>query len=95
MILSISYELHKPGQNYDDLYKTIMTAPSYCHVMTSHWFIRTDQSAKTWSDILCKKIDVNDNLFVVDITGQSRQGWLPKTVWEWLTANEYKKAYNY
>jgi hypothetical protein len=30
----------------------------------------------------------NDYLFVVMINKQDRQGWLPKTAWEWLTKNE-------
>jgi hypothetical protein len=92
MIISISYELRKPGQNYDDLYDTIKSASSWCHPLTSHWFIRADHSVQTWYDKLRKVMDVNDYLFVVDITGQPRQGWLPKWAWDWFEENEYKKA---
>ena len=35
-------------------------------------------------DTLRPQIDENDLLFIVDITGRNRQGWLSKTVWTWL-----------
>lgn len=95
MIFSISYELQKPGQNYDVLYETIESAQSWCHPMTSHWFIRTEQSVQTWYEKLRKVMDQNDFIFVVDITGQARQGWLPQTACDWFNENEYKKAVNY
>lgn len=95
MIISVSYELRKAGQNYQTLYDTIKTAPSWCHPMTSHWFIKTNESVQAWSDRLLRVIDQNDSLFVVDITGQSRQGWLPKDAWEWFEKNEYARAVNY
>lgn len=95
MILSVSYELRKPGQDYDVLYETIKTAQSWCHPMTSHWFIRTEQSVDAWRDKLRRVMDQNDYIFVVDITGQARQGWLPKVAWEWFNENEYKRAANY
>jgi hypothetical protein len=95
MIISVCYELQKPGQNYDVLYETIKTAQSWCHPMTSHWLIRTELSVQTWYDRLRKVMDQNDYLFVVDITGQSRLGWLPSVACDWLRENEYKKAVNY
>ena len=84
MIQLITYDLNKPGQNYTDLYDTIKSAPGYCHAMDSVWFISTSESVQEWSDRLLSKIDQNDHIFVVDITGQSCQGWMPKRVWEWL-----------
>lgn len=84
MILSISYDLNKAGQNYSDLYDTIKSAPGYIRAMDSYWFISTRESVSSWADRLMKAIDKNDYVFVVDITGQSQQGWMKKTVWEWL-----------
>jgi hypothetical protein len=84
MILSISYDLKKPGRNYDDLYETIKSAPSWAHAMDSLWFISTGESVETWSNRLRQVMDQNDWLFVVDITGQSCNGWMKKEIWEWL-----------
>ena len=66
----------------------IKSAPGYIWAMDSLWFIYTDESVHTWSDRLHKAIDVNDYLFVVDIKGQSRQGWMKKDVWGWLNKHD-------
>ena len=92
MVYSVSYDLRKPGRNYDELYKVIKSAPSYCHPLESLWFIRTNETVQTWSDRLRKQIDENDLLFVVDITGQAYSGWLPQSAWEWLKQNSQQKA---
>jgi hypothetical protein len=95
MILSISYDLNKAGQNYSDLYDIIKTAPGYIRAMDSFWFISTNESVKTWSGKLRQAIDKNDNLFVVDITGQPRHGWMKKTVWDWLEKASAVSSYTY
>lgn len=84
MILSFSYDLKKPGRNYDELYGTIKSAPSWAHAMDSLWFIRTGESVDMWSDRLRGVMDTNDDLFVVDITNQHRQGWMSQKIWNWL-----------
>ncbi len=95
MILSISYDLNKAGQNYSDLYDTIKTAPGYIRAMDSYWFIYTSESVNTWSDRLRQVIDKNDNIFIVDITGQSRQGWMKQSVWDWLDKHAALSTYTY
>ena len=87
MIISISYDLRTPGQNYNELYKRIKSSIDWCHAMESLWFISTDESVYTWSERLKGCMDNNDYLFVVDITGQTRQGWMQQEVWDWL--NKY------
>jgi hypothetical protein len=93
MIFSISYDLRQPGRNYDDLYKTIKSAPGWAHAMESYWFISTSESVKVWSDRLLKVIDENDSLFVVDITGQPHQGWMSEDVWDWLKKHDRAGSY--
>jgi hypothetical protein len=87
MILHISYDLRKPGRNYNDLYDTIKSAPSWEHAMDSLWFIKTNESVDVWSDRLRQVMDQNDWLFVVDITGKNRHGWMKKSIWKWLEEN--------
>ena len=88
MIYSISYDLRQPGRNYDDLYDAIKSAPGWAHAMDSLWFISTNESVDVWSDRLRQVIDQNDWLFVVDITGQPRQGWREESTWEWLKKHD-------
>lgn len=84
MVYSISYDLREPGADYDTLYDTIKSAPGWAHAMDSLWFIKTTESVDTWSTKLRRVMDENDWLFVSDITGQSRQGWMEKEIWDWL-----------
>lgn len=93
MIFSISYDLCQPGRNYDDLYSAIKSAPGWIRAMDSFWFISTTESVETWSSRLQNTIDQNDNLFIVDITGQPRQGWMAKSVWEWLKKHDRASSY--
>jgi hypothetical protein len=88
MILLITYDLNKAGQNYDALYEQIKTAPAWIHLLDSTWLIRTSETPQKWSDKLMAVMDKNDRLFVVDITKQSHQGWLSKDRWDWITKND-------
>ena len=49
--------------------------------------IRRLQSDKTISEcnnLIKSQMDDNDRLFIVEITNQKYQGWLPSKAWEWL-----------
>ena len=54
MIFSISYDLCKPGRNYDGIYEAIKSASAWAHPMDSLWFISTAESVQQWSDRLVK-----------------------------------------
>lgn len=88
MIILISYDLKTPGQNYDELYNKIKSFPGWCHAMDSLWFIKTNESVQTCYARLKTCIDDNDYLFLVDITGQTRQGWMKQDVWDWFNKHD-------
>lgn len=82
----VTYDLKKPGQNYSDLYDAIKNLGEWQHPLESTWAIKTGTSvsADTLYERLRPYIDDNDFLFIVEITGQDRQGWLAKSFWTWL-----------
>lgn len=85
-IFLITYDLKKPGQNYNELYDAIKGCGEWQHPLESTWVIKVGSQFSS-NDIynhLRPKIDEGDLMFVVDITNQDRQGWLAKTFWEWL-----------
>lgn len=88
MILLITYDLKKPGKDYITLHNTIKTAPNWWHHLESTWIIQTNESVDIWNGRLTKVIDQNDRLLIVDITRQSRQGWLTKDAWDWIRTYE-------
>jgi len=49
-------------------------------------FIDTSQTASQVSDFLRKKMDDNDKLLVSKMNKGYHQGWLAKSVWEWINA---------
>lgn len=87
----ITYDLHSPEQNYTGLYEAIKgVGSSWAHPMESMWVVKSlnvSQSAEGVYNTIKNNIDKYDSLFVVDITDCNRQGWLPKSFWEWLKNN--------
>ncbi len=88
MILLVTYDLKKPGKDYTALYNLLKTAPSWWHYLESTWLVSTNDSANAWADRIRTVIDQNDRFLVVEITHQSRQGWLPTDAWEWIKNHE-------
>lgn len=89
MLVLITYDLKQPDRNYEPLYEAIKQCGTmWWHYMESVWVIRTSLTPSECFDRLHTNIDSNDYLFVVDITNQPRQGWLPKEAWNWLKQND-------
>jgi hypothetical protein len=49
-----------------------------CYILYTH----TD--VDIWFDRLQKILNENDTIFIVEINIENRQGWVPKSVWEWI-----------
>lgn len=65
----VSYDLHQPGKDYDDLIKFIKTSDGWAHIHESVWFVETSLSAKDLRDALRSYADSNDGIFVVQEAG--------------------------
>lgn len=88
---AVSYDLKNPGQNYTRLITEIKKYGSYCKVLESFWFVRTNESAQEVRDRLKKVIDQNDQLLVIETKVPASAGWTNlsngKEVKEWLEGN--------
>lgn len=82
--LLITYDLNKPGQNYDELYEAIKSLGTWWHYLDSTWIVATPLTPDTAWEALKSSFDASDNCLIVDITGDTYQGWLPKEAWEWI-----------
>lgn len=85
----VSYDLHKPGQDYSSLIKAIKAYPTKTQINKSDWILYTSDSCKTIRDNLKKYIDSNDTLFVAELS--EKPGWwasynLNKSAVAWLNA---------
>lgn len=61
----ISYDLKKPGQNYEKLYEAIKSYGTWAKINESLWAVVTTSTAVQIRDKLLAHIDSNDRLFVI------------------------------
>jgi len=66
-ILAISYDLHKSGQEYSDLYKAIKECGQCIHPLDSFWLVKTLLTNDQVFNKICPFIDTNDRLIVGEI----------------------------
>lgn len=90
-LYTITYDLRQPERKYNELYdaiKNVAGVGNWQHPMESFWVIAVSSYSTTTAesiyDNLRPYIDVNDSLFVTKIDQVDRQGWMPKSFWEWI-----------
>ncbi|BEU87846.1 hypothetical protein TAMA11512_13100 [Selenomonas sp. TAMA-11512] len=84
MVYLITYDLNRPGQNYDSLYQAIKAlGSSWWHYLDSTWLVNTELNAKQITQRLTKCLDKSDRLLVIKTT-RAYDGWLKKEAWEWI-----------
>jgi hypothetical protein len=81
-VLIVTYDLRKPGRNYDDLYAAIRKY-KHCHALDSSWFIDTSDEPSVVRDKLCAAVDGGDQIYVMRL----RKHWAAcrnEACTEWL-----------
>lgn len=77
MVLVITYDLHNPGRDYDDVIAVIKKrSNSWAHPQGSVWFVDTQLSPSEWRDALTAAGDPNDEYFVCRL----RQSWAARNM---------------
>jgi hypothetical protein len=91
MIYSINYDLHRPGQNYEDVINVIKSLGAWWHYLDSTWLVDTTlNAAQIWAK-LEPHIDTNDNFLIIGVT-RDYSGWLPEDAWKWIKERYYRLA---
>jgi hypothetical protein len=88
MVLLITYDLKRPGQDYSSLHAAIKELGSWWHYLESTWLVATGSSTLQVSERLRKEIDQNDSLLIIRVT-KDYSGWLAQDAWDWLNRQEY------
>jgi hypothetical protein len=83
-VLLITYDLKDKFIDYSKLFDILKTAPSWWHYIESTWLIATDEPPELWFSKIKNAIGKDDNLFIVEIKGSQRQGWLSQDAWDWI-----------
>lgn len=84
MLYEISYDLNRPGQDYDDLYSEIKKLGEWCHPVDSTWFVYTSVSAEGIRDRLKAVMDKSDALIVVKVSSPGAWSGLSTEIGTWL-----------
>lgn len=84
---NISYDLSKPGRDYQALYKAIIKASdgTYYHCLDSTWIINTKLSAIQVAKVLWAVMDANDKLLVTEVGPDVAWAGLPAEDQEWFS----------
>lgn len=82
----ISYDLKTPGKDYNSLYDAIKQYGEWRHPLESTWLVFTDSNANAISTNLRAngRMDDSDLLFVCQLNINDTQGWIDKSVWNWI-----------
>lgn len=83
--LLVGYDLHRPGQDYEDLIEYLKTMPNWWHYLDSTWIIQANFSAGELRDKLRTFTDDNDSLLVIVLPkGVDWASFLPEAGNDWL-----------
>lgn len=88
MIYLVSYDLKVPGRDYAKLYEVLKSSTSWWHYLESTWLLYTEENMPVWSDRIRSTLDENDRFIILDVTGKSRNGWLPRKAWDWIREHQ-------
>lgn len=69
--LFISYDLHKPGQDYDKIAEAIKALGNWAKVQYSFWYVSSILTASEASKKIWAVMDKNDSLIVIDATSNN------------------------
>jgi hypothetical protein len=83
MILLITYDLKRPGQQYPGLYDILKSSGWWWHHLDSTWIVKSPYGPQYWYERLSPLLDQNDFVFVTELK-RNYWGFLPKEAWDWL-----------
>lgn len=83
----IGYDLNRPGQTYDDLFTAIKELGSWWHHLDSTWIIKHPGPATSIRDDFARYLDGNDELLVVQLSGEGAWQDFADRGSQWLKDN--------
>lgn len=63
----VSYDLNRPGQDYQDLHEAIKACGSWWHCLDSTWMVSSQMAAIDIANRLWPTMDQNDKLLVTPV----------------------------
>lgn len=63
----ITYDLCKPGKNYEQLYQKIKSYGTWAHITESTWLVSSPYSCEDIEKDLLNVVDASDRIFVTEL----------------------------
>ncbi len=79
----VTYDLHKPKQEYQPLINELQQSQAWWHYLESTWLIQTYEDITSLNNRLRTHMDANDLTLIIE-PKRNYQGWLPKEAWDWM-----------
>ena len=70
--MMIGYDLNGQAKDYEDLIATIKNLGAWWHHLDSTWLVKSAMTATAVRDRLKPYLDADDELLVIDVTGDAR-----------------------
>lgn len=86
MVYLVSYDLRKPGQDYEKVHtaiKDLSYGGIWIKPLESTWFIKSSLSSSDLYKKLKPAFDSTDHFVILEIS-KNYDGWLPKKTWEYI-----------
>jgi len=85
-LFNVSYDLNRPGQNYDGLIKALEAyGMNGRRILKSTWLIHTTETAEALFDRMRPFLDASDRVLIARMI-RPYQGWLTEEDWAWIRA---------
>ena len=85
-VLLITYDLNRPGQNYQSVLNYIKSHGAWARLSESSYAVRTDASPDSVRDAIRGYMDSSDNVYVITLK-RPYSGFGPSDVNKWLDDN--------
>lgn len=86
MIYMISYDLHAPTTNRENVETAIESLGTWCKYVSTTYLVRTDKSIESVENIVSEPLDSNDRMIICPVQKPIR-GWLSQDKWDWINTN--------
>lgn len=82
----VTYDLRKPGRNYEDLYTYLKSLDNWCHLADSTWVVVSSKSAEQIRDGIAAVVDAGDRYAVIKGATPGVGAWhgMADEVSDWL-----------
>jgi hypothetical protein len=80
---------YRGAKNVDDLTPTFNKALDWYRYTPDCWIVWTTSSPQEWYSRLKQHLEKGDNLYICELNVANRQGWTPKSFWEWLRKERF------